>query len=78
MRTRDQLATGRSAHFFLQLNDAKIKQFENGIVVKKYAALSDLAKAGIDNLNSVGKERFWTSTAPRVAQTRQALRLGAP
>ena len=40
---------------FLQLNDSKIKQFENGIVVRKSAALSNLAKTGIDSLNGVGR-----------------------
>ena len=45
---------GQSAHFFLQLNDAKIKQFEDGIVVRKCATFGYLAKAGIDRLNGVG------------------------
>ena len=40
---------------FLQLNDAKIKQFENRIIVRKRAAFSDLAKTGINSLNGVGR-----------------------
>ena len=40
---------------FLQLNDAKIKQFENRIVVGKRAAFSDFAKTGINSLNGVGR-----------------------
>ena len=55
MRTSDQLATGRSAHLFLQFYDAKIKQFENGIVVRKCAAFCHLAKTGIDRLNGIGR-----------------------
>ena len=55
MRTSDQLATGRSAHLFLQFYDAKIKQFEKGIIIRERAALSYLAKTGIDSLNGVGR-----------------------
>jgi len=39
----------------LQLKDAKIKQFENGIVVRKCAALCHLAKTGINRFNGIGR-----------------------
>ena len=41
--------------FFLQLYYSKIKQFENGIVIRKCAAFCHLAKTGINRLNRIGR-----------------------
>jgi len=39
---------------FLQLNDAKIKQFENGIVIRKRAAFCHLAKTPLSIASNIG------------------------
>ena len=39
---------------FLQLYDAKVKQFENGIVIRKCAAFCHLTKTVINRLNRIG------------------------
>ena len=49
------VSNGSLCPLFLQLKDAKIKQFENRIIVRKRAAFSDLAKTGINSLNGVGR-----------------------
>ncbi len=46
---------GARCTLFLQLYDAKIKQFENGIVVRKRTALCHLAQTGIERLNGIGR-----------------------
>lgn len=48
------VSNGAICPLFLQVNDAKIKQLENRMVVRKGTAFSDLAKAGIDSLNGIG------------------------
>ena len=52
------IGDGARCPFFLQLYYSKIKQFENGIVIRKCAALSHLAKTEIYRLNRIYRVHY--------------------